>query len=359
LICAGEPSGERHAAAVVEALRARHAPLDAVGVGGAAMARAGVRLLARIDELSAMGLVEVVRTLPRHRRVLATLRRELRTGTYDLAILVDYPGFHLRVAAEATRAGVPVLYYVAPQMWAWGGWRLRALRSRVQRLAVILPFEESFFADRGIPATFVGHPALEHSFPARADARRHLGLDPERPLLALFPGSRRAERQRLDAVFRRAATLLQRDVPELAQVVADRDVADGAAPAGRVPAALALAAADVGLVKSGTTTLEAALAGLPMVVAYRMHPVTFAVARRAVHVPHVSLVNLVAARDVAPEFLQRRATPERLYRALRELLPADAAARRRQLDAFDDVRRRLGTPGASGRVADLALELAA
>lgn len=357
LISAGEPSGEQHAAAVIEALRARHHPLDAVGVGGTEMARAGVRLLARTEDLSAMGLVEVVRSVPRHGRLLARLCRELRSGAYDLVILVDYPGFHLRVAAEARRAGVPVLYYIAPQLWAWGAWRVSALRARVTRLAVVLPFEEAFFTRQGISTAFVGHPVLDRPLPDRAEARRMLGLDPEQPVLAVFPGSRGTERRRLEDLFRRTAGLLRHDMPELV-VVAARPGGVTTAPDG-VPAPLALAAADVGLVKSGTVTLEAALAGLPMVVAYRMHPLTFAVARWAVRVPHVSLVNLVAGREVAPEFLQRAASAERLRRALRALWPPDAPPRRRQLEAFDEIRQRLGPPGASGRVAELALELAA
>lgn len=334
------------------------------GVGGDAMRAAGARLIAHADRLSAMGLCEAAASLPRHLGLLRRLTHALRTGRYTLAVVVDYPGFHLRVARAAARCGVPVLYYIAPQLWAWGRWRLPLLRAHVRRLAVILPFEQPFFRSRGVPSTFVGHPLLDHEPPpARLRARRQVGMPPEAPLLALFPGRRAAERRRLWPAFRIAARLLRRDLPGLEVAVAAADPGADAAEEGirswaGEPAVLA-AAADAALCKSGTTTLEAALAGLPHVVAYRLHPVTYAVARGAVTVPHVGLVNLLAGRLVTPELLQAAATPERLARAVLPLLDRDGRPAREQREAFAAVRATLGTPGAGRRVAALALELAA
>lgn len=362
LVSAGEPSGDAHAAEVVAVLRAAGADVEAVG--GPRMAAAGARLVADITGLGAMGLAEAAATVPAHLRLLWRLAKRLHRGCYDLALLVDYPGFHLRLAGTAANAGVPVLYYIAPQLWAWGQWRVDALRARVRRLAVILPFEERFFVQHGIPATFVGHPLIDRPpAPERLRARSLVGVAPSAPLLALFPGSRPAEIRRLWPVFRDAARDLERAVGKLAVAVATT-------PGGRYPGAAEIvrwrgepavlqAAADAGLCKSGTTTLEAALAGLPMAIAYRMHPLTFALARRAVRVPHVGLVNLLAGRPVVPELLQRAATPEALGRTLLPLLDPESSEVRDQRHAFTAIREALGPPGAAQRVAQLALELAA
>ncbi len=362
LVSAGEPSGDAHAAGVVAHLAAAGAQVE--GVGGPRMAAAGARLVTGIDRLAAVGLAESLHTLPAHLRLLRDLRRRLDEGRYDAAVLVDYPGFHLRVAAAARRAGVPVLYYIAPQLWAWGAWRLPALRSRVRHLAVILPFEEPFFSARRIPATFVGHPLLDRPPPPeRTWARRLVGAPRQTPLLALFPGSRASEIGRLWPVFRAAARQLRHAIPELS-------VAVSAIPGQRHDgvdefirwegdSSVLLAAADAGLCKSGTTTLEAALAGMPLVVAYRMHPLTFQLARWAVGVRHVSLVNLLVESDVTPELLQGAATPDALARAVLPLLDRDGPQARAQRAAFAAIRTALGSPGAAERVARLARELAA
>jgi lipid-A-disaccharide synthase len=289
------------------------------------------------------------------------VRAAFRAKRYDLVILVDYPGYHLRAAAAAAAAGIPVLYYIAPQMWAWGAGRVRRLAS-VRRLAVILPFEEAFFRERNVPATFVGHPLKDRPAPpSRADARRALGLDPARPTLGLFPGSRAQEVARHWNVFRGAAARVAAARPDVQVVAAG---APGAAypDPGRIrvhvgdPLAV-FAAADAGICKSGTTTLEAAMADLPMVITYRLHPVSSFIAFRVLRVPWVGLVNLVAGYAVCPELLQRRATPERLADAVVPLLDSGDPATRRQREGLALVRERLGAPGAADRVAGIAAEL--
>lgn len=362
LVSAGEPSGDMHAASVVDALRARLPGTDLEGVGGPGLERSGVELLERVEHLSATGLFESAGRFPTHVRLLRDLRRRIAANRYDLVLLVDYPGFHLRLAKAASEARVPVLYYIAPQLWAWGRWRLPLLREHVRTLAVILPFEEPFFRDQGIPAVFVGHPLLDRSNSiSRTDARAQLGIDPAARVLALLPGSRSHEIDRHATLFMQAAREVSTAVRGVEFVVAS--------PPGQPIAALqgvrcgdgptVLAAADGALCKAGTGTLEAALAGVPMVVAHRMHPLTFAAARRLVAVPYVSLVNLLVGEGLVPELLQRRARPRAVAAALRTILDPENPAARRQLEGFATIRTRLGASGAAGRVASLAERLVA
>ena len=362
-VSAGEPSGDAHAAAVVTALRRRVPGATFEAFGGPGLEAAGATVLDRMERMSVVGFVEALWKLPPHFRLLGRVRAAFRAKRYDLVVLVDYPGYHLRAAAAAAAAGIPVLYYIAPQMWAWGAGRVRKLAA-VKRLAVILPFEEQFFRERGVPATFVGHPLRDRPpLPPRAEARSALGLDPRRPVLGLFPGSRRQEVVRLWPVFRDAAATVLAERPD-AQVVVAATPRGGGRYDG--PGAIRIhmgdpfavfAAADAALCKSGTTTLEAALADLPMVIAYRLNPVSFAIAIRLLRVPHVGLVNLIAGRGVAPEFLQAAATPQALAAAVLPLLDRESAAARRQREGLALVRDRLGPPGAADRVARLAVEL--
>jgi lipid-A-disaccharide synthase len=363
LVSAGEPSGDLHGAEVVSALRARWPSAEIDGIGGPRMAAAGATLLFPMERLSAMGAVEIIRRVPAHLELYRWLTADFRRRRWDLYLPIDYPGFHMRTARAAREASVPVLYYIPPQLWAWRPGRARRLAAAVDRLAVVLPFEPAFFAGVGLSATYVGHPLLDRSPPpSRAAARATLGISPGARVLALFPGSREQEVRSHWGTFLAVAEQLR---------VAGRcdDIVVAATPAGTYPAPGAarlhadartvLAAADACLAKSGTTTLEAALANVPMAVAYRMHPLTFAVARRVVTVRWVSLVNLVAEREVVPEFLQEAMTVPALTAVLGDLLTEDHPARRAQLAALADVRGRLGTPGASARVAAMAAELLA
>jgi lipid-A-disaccharide synthase len=364
LVTAGEPSGDLHGGRVISALRRRLPDADIDAVGGPHMAEAGATIRCSIDGLAAMGIVEIVDKLPAHIRLWRQLGAAFRARRYDLVILIDYPGFHLQMARAAKRHGIPVLWYIAPQLWAWRPGRARQLADAVDRLAVILPFEPEFFRRVGIEATYVGHPLLDRAEPTpRADARRALGLPLDARVLALFPGSRRGEIARLWEAYRDAALQLLARGSCTHVVVASTEWA-------RYPGAerfqlvtnrsgQLLAASDAALVKSGTTTLEAALAGVPMVVAYRLNPLSFTVARRLATVRWASLVNLIANRSVVPEFFQRDVNAGRLADALEPLLDADGDARRRQLDELTEVRRRLGSAGASERVAAIAAELLA
>jgi lipid-A-disaccharide synthase len=362
-VSAGEPSGDLHGAGVVEALRRRYPAAEIDAFGGPAMAAAGATVLFPMEKYSAMGFIEVIESLPAHLRLLRTLRDRFHRYPYDLVLLIDYPGFHLRLAASARQSGARVLYYIPPQLWAWRPGRARRLRGVVDRLAVILPFEADAFRELGLEAEFVGHPLVDHS-PGpghRAEARKALDLPAEARVLAIFPGSRTLEVKNHWPRFRETAQLMVREGR------CDR-VIMAATPAGTYPdpgvitihrddPMTVLSAADAVLAKSGTTTLQAALADTPMVVAYRTHPWTYQIARRLLRVQWISLVNLIAGHEVVPELAQHQVNVPRLAEALRPLLdPADPRTRA-QREGLKLVRARLGPPGAAGRVAGIAAEL--
>ncbi|MES2306458.1 MAG: lipid-A-disaccharide synthase [Gemmatimonadota bacterium] len=359
LVLAGEPSGDLHGGRVVTALRERFPDATIDAVGGPRMAAAGATIRRSIEGLSAMGLVEILDKFPAHIQLLRSLRRDFANRRYDLVIPIDYPGFHLRVAESAKREGIKVLWYIAPQIWAWRPQRAERFSHAVDRLAVILPFESSFFGRVGISTDYVGHPLVDgEQLPSREASRAALGIPAGARVLALFPGSRHGEIRRLWPAYRDAARRVLAAGGCSHVLVAA--TADGSYPdAGEFTLVAdrgeqVLAAADAVLAKSGTTTLEAALADVPMVVAYRLNPITFVLLRRLITVRWASLVNLVAEQEVVPELIQGAATPEALARAVLPLLDPAGDAARTQRRGLAEVRRRLGGPGASERLAALA-----
>lgn len=361
-VSAGEPSGDLHGAGVVEALRRRYPDAQIDAFGGPAMAAAGATVLFPMEEYSAMGFIEVIESLPAHLRLLRTLRDRFRRDPYHLVLLIDYPGFHLRLAASARESGARVLYYIPPQLWAWRPGRARRLRG-VDRLAVILPFEEAAFRQLDLKAEFVGHPLVDHS-PGpghRARARQALGLPVEARVLAIFPGSRRLEVRNHWPRFREAAVQMLREGRCERILLAATSVGDYADPGPvtihRDDPMTVLSAADAVLAKSGTTTLQAALTDTPMVVAYRTHPWTYQIARRLLRVQWISLVNLIAGKEVVPELAQHEVTVPRLAEEIRPLLDPAHPRTRAQREGLALVRQRLGPPGAAGRVADIAAQL--
>ncbi|HET9776309.1 MAG TPA: lipid-A-disaccharide synthase [Gemmatimonadaceae bacterium] len=364
LFVAGEASGDLHAAGVASALRRIRPDLDLAAVGGPRLAEQGVELIHRDHQLGVMGFLEVLKHVPRHFLLLRTIRRMLERGEVALVILIDYPGFNMMVAQAAKSAGVPVLYYVTPQVWAWGAGRLPKLARLVTKAAVILPFEEALLRGHGIDATFVGHPMLDRAvnMPSRVEAREALGLAQNDKVLALFPGSRQQEIDRHIDDFVATAKELQKRVRGLKVLVSVAPTV--ALDSGRCPFRLVhsaslsvLRAADAGLCKSGTTTLEASIADCPLIVAYRTGRISFELARRLVKVANIGLVNVVAGREVAREFIQDAIEPEAMADALEKLI-ADTPERRAVLAGLAEVRARLGTPGAADRVAGMASALA-
>lgn len=359
MILAGEASGDAHGARVALEIRRRWPNAEMIGLGGARMAEAGVQLLGGLRELSVMGFAEVVRRLGFFRGLEQRLKTLLKEGSFDIVLPVDYPGFNMRIARHAAERGVPVLYYIGPQVWAWKARRARRLARIASGIALILPFEPELYRAHGGRAEFVGHPLLEE--PARGDPQAladALGLNPAATVLALFPGSREQELQRHARPFTDIALELQRRIPGLEVVVSRVPFLPSSAyhslpfPSTEdAPSLRTLATA--GLVKSGTSTLEAALAGMPFAVAYITHPLTYFLARRLVRVPFVALANLVAGRCVAPEFIQQDVAPGAVADALEPLLDRSSPVRRTARAGLAEVRGALGSAGAANRVVDM------
>ena len=344
-LLAGEASGDVLGARLMAAIRAQQPGAGFAGVGGPRMAERGLASLYPLADLAVMGIIEILPRLRLLRRRLAETVADIERRKPDVVVTIDSPGFTHRVLKAVGRLGIPRVHYVAPQVWAWREHRVRHYPGLWDALLCLLPFEPAWFAQHGLAATFVGHPVLE-SGAGSGDAdrfRRAHGLAPEQPVLVLMPGSRRSEAPRRLPVFSQTLERLARDAPSLqpvlpvSAVVADtvRQAAKGWPAQPIIVTELAdkhdaYAAAGVALTKSGTSTLELALAGVPMAVTYRVNPLSAALARRMIRVPHVAMVNLLAGREVVPELLQQDCTPEILSRTVLELLrdPAAAAAQR-------------------------------
>jgi lipid-A-disaccharide synthase len=365
LFVAGETSGDTNAAGVARELKAAGADYDLIGVGGEQMQRAGVQLMEHVGQLAVMGFVGILTQIPKHWLLLNDIRARLQSRRVALVILVDYGGFNLHVAAAAKAASVPVLYYITPQVWATRAGRIRNLAATVTKAAVIFKFEEELLTKSGVDAVFVGHPMLDRAaeMPSRIDARASLGIVADRRLLVLFPGSRAQEIERHMAPFVETARRLQAADPQLDVLVSGApkvtiDPARCPYPIVRSSSWTLLRAADAAFCKSGTTTLEAAVAGCPFVIGYRTGALDYAIVSRIIRVADIGMVNLVAGRRVVPEFVQDDLDPATIVPVLRDLLDPSSARRTDMIAALADVRSRLGTPGASKRVATLALEMA-
>lgn len=369
MLSAGEASGDLHGAALCRALSELAPGLRLFGMGGPRMAAAGMELLADVTGAATIGTNEVIGRLPRIIRAYRKLAAAVRARRPRVLVLVDFPEFNLRLAAVARRAGVSVVYFIPPQIWAWRAGRIRRIRERVSLVLSIFPFETAIYRTAGVPVEFVGHPVLDAlgGAPPREAARREIGVGEERVLVGLLPGSRQHEVEQMTPLLRRAAALLARSRPDLTFAV-------GLAPAvdrGSVMRLLAedppvtvmsdrtyalMRAADLLLVTSGTATLEAALLGTPMVVCYRASPLTVLTGRLLSRVPWISLVNLVLGRTVVPE-LWRTVTPPAVAReALRMLDTPGALAAQRE--AFAELAGQLGAPGVARRAARLILSTA-
>lgn len=368
LIIAGEASGDMHGAGVVRELKHLNPSIDLFGVGGDKMQSAGMELIYHVRELSVMGFLEVVQHLPVIRSVERTLRALLSARRPDLVLLIDYPGFNLRFAASAHQAGVPVYYYISPQVWAWHPGRVKKIKKVVDRMFVVFPFEEKLYRDAGIPVEFVGHPLLEQMATPqpKEDFCRRWGFAPDRPIVGLFPGSRKQELERIFPAMLGAAEILTRSHGAqigigAASALASDFVAsflDNGTPGKMLHNAThdLMANADVALVTSGTATLETAILQTPMVVVYRTSWLTYLLGRMLVRIDNIGLVNIVAGKQLVPEFIQHHATPSRLASSAARYLDDSmlAATVRKSLGV---VKNRLGSPGASRRVAEAIVAL--
>lgn len=334
---AGEASGDLLAAPVIAALRERLPGAQCAGIAGDRMIEAGAAAWWHVRELSVRGYAEVIRELPRLLQMRAALRERLLAGRPAVMVGVDSPDFNLRLEMQLRAAGVPTVHYVSPSIWAWRPKRIEKVRRAADRVLLVFPFEQQIYDEAGIPATYVGHP-LASIIPAQPDARAaraRLGLGGEEPLVALLPGSRRAEVEHIGPAFVEAAALMLRREPRLRFVLPVAEprlrpllapaLAEAGAAAGRITlfegrSHDCLEAADAALVASGTATLETALFGRPMVIAYRMPAASYWIMRQMGSVSFVGLPNILAGEALVPELIQHEATPAKLAGALLELL---------------------------------------
>jgi len=357
-VVAGEASGDLHASQVIKELKVLDPSLQLFGIGGDLLAAEGMNVLHHVREMAAVGLIEVIRQLPMFRRVFNEMIERIKLEKPAAVLLVDYPDFNLRLAKQCRAMGIPVIYYISPQVWAWRRRRIFEIARYVDQMVVIFPFEEQLYVSHGVPVTYVGHPLVEQLEPLRRVSRTL--TEPFR--IALLPGSRKSEIRSLlppmlDAIVRirkqrsidpfiiLAPTLDRGEAERILQAhgsdvrIVDSDQRNE------------LASADLSISSSGTATLESAVLGIPVVVVYKLNPITHALARYMVRLPHFSLVNIVAGKEVVPELLQANVNGDRIAaETLRLLEPSVHERVRRELDI---VRRRLGEKGASRRAAEV------
>ena len=367
MVIAGEASGDLHASHLVRAIGTRAPDIEFVGIGGARMKEAGVELIYDNRELAVTGFTEVlskVRTIWQAYREVKTTLQRLRP---DLLILLDFPDFNFMVGKAAKKMGIPVVYYISPQVWAWRQGRIAVIRKMVKKILVILPFEASLYGDKGV---FVGHPLLdeiEETGPPE-EIRKRYGVETASRVVALLPGSRRNEVVQLLPVMVKAAELIEKRFPgtafliPVAPTIGAEDIAAEIAksPVPLIPvqekAYDTLRIADFAVVASGTATLETAIMGTPMVILYRVSPFTFFLAKRLVKVPHIGLINMVAGERIVPELLQNDVTPEAVAAEAVKILENRKYARR-VTEQLKEASDRLGRPGASQRAAEIVVNL--
>jgi lipid-A-disaccharide synthase len=367
-ILAGEASGDQHGAKLVSAMQKKYPALFFCGMGGDALRQAGVRIVMEASELTVVGITEVFAKIPSILKGMAKIKKLLKSLKPDLLILIDFPDFNLHIAALAKKLDIPVLYYISPQIWAWRQGRVKRIGKLVDHMAVILPFEQRFYKEHNVPVTFVGHPLMDTNLPA---ADPVLNADPnDGTVIGLVPGSRDNEIIRHLPVMLDTAELLKERLKQVTFIISqapsvERERIQGVLDGHRLRAEIEVVSgavekvferSDMIVAASGTVTLQAAIHGTPMVIIYKVSPVSFWLGRALVRVPNIGLVNLVAGEQLVPELVQDEACAENIASALEYLLnDADRLNHlRQQLFALRNV---LGGGGASERVADLALEM--
>jgi lipid-A-disaccharide synthase len=368
LIVAGETSGDLHGASLMRAMHEDDRSIEFRGIGGTRMIEAGLDPIRHVRDMNFMGFIEVVRHLPFILRTFRDIRRLITFWKPDIAILIDYPGFNLKLAPELKHAGIPVMYYISPQLWAWHRDRVKLVKKYIDRMVVLFAFERDFYREYSIEADFVGHPLIDLAKPQenRAAFRKRLGISDGIPLVGLLPGSRNQEIDRIIPMMTGAVSLLDRPdrpvaavlgcAPEIEDSRFDRHIRGTRIHPLRGSTYDLMAHADVLVVTSGTATLESAILGAPMVIVYKTSPLTFMLGKMLVHVDHIGMINIVAGSRIVPELWQDAVTPAGIAREVDAFLddPARLSATR---SALGIVRDKLGPPGAAGRAAAVAYEL--
>jgi len=368
-IVAGEASGDFHGSNLVRALKRIQPESRFSGVGGPGMSKAGVNILVSSSDIAVVGLTEVIKKIPKILNALKTVKREIRERRPSLVVLIDFPDFNLNVAKYAKRSGIPVLYFISPQVWAWRKGRVRTIAGRVDEMAVVLPFESAFYEECGVPVSYVGHPLLDICPPVenRTEAARSLGLGTEGPVIGMLPGSRTEEIKNMMPAMTGAARLLVERYPSARFVLPLAATVEVEFIKKFIPNELSieiqrenlykyLNACDAAMVASGTATLEAALMETPMVIVYKVSGLSYRVGRLVIKSPYIGLANLVAGGGYFAELIQHELTPVRVYTEIVSMLE-EPSVRSRVRKGLSRVRLRLGESGALDRTAALAASM--
>lgn len=378
MIISGESSGELYGALLAKALKSKWPDVHIIGIGGERMSEAGVELVSRISD--AFGIIEAVASLGKLKKAFNNAVEALKKFRPDVLVLIDYPDFNLKVAKKAKALGIKVLYYVSPQVWAWRKGRVPRIASLVNRMAVLLPFEEKIYKDAGLECDFVGHPILEEIQDVlangnKAEFKTALGLDPDKPLLSLLPGSRPHELNKLLPLMIEVVKQFRND-PEILEGNKEYQFCMPLAPntdeqkyygfletlkkegvaIKKGESVKVLAASDMAVVASGTATLQTAFLEVPMVVVYKMSPLEFQIGKRIIDVKHISLANILAGKDVVVELLQERANPGETLKELKKII-FDMEYRENMINQFRKIKGPFIGKKASQRVADIILEM--
>lgn len=373
MIVAGEASGDIYGAGLVNAVHRLNPEISFLGIGGERMRESGVKTLVDVADMAVVGLVEVLKQFKVIASAFTLLKKILLHNPPKLLVLIDYPGFNLRLAKVAKKAGVPVLYYISPQIWAWRQGRVYKIKKLVDHMAVTLPFELPFYQRAGVPASFVGHPMAGRVVvdKTRQQAAISFELDPSRQIVGLFPGSRKSEISRLLPTILESANLLLQSFPKLqfvlplASTLTKIDLAPYLAAYSDLPLKITrerihdlIRACDAVISVSGTVTLEVALVGTPLLIIYKLSPITFQLAKRLVKVDHIGLCNIVAGETVAKELIQDDASPSNIAAEIGKLL-TDHGYNLQCRQSLELVTKRLGGCGTDERMAELTLQLLA
>lgn len=370
MIVAGEASGDLHGASLVQEMLKTDPALNFYGIGGSKLEKMGVKLFANTSTMAVMGLTEVVSKLGSILKIMGMMKKSLDEYRPDLVILIDYPDFNLRLAKAAKKKGIKVFYYISPQVWAWRKNRINQIKKFVDKMAVILPFEVDTYATKGFTVNYVGHPLLDLVKPhySKQDSRKKISIAENKTTIALLPGSRLSEVTKLLPEMLRAAEILAQKIPDvqfvlpLADTLEEKNISDisKSSPVKiKVIAGLTydvISSADLAIVASGTATLETALLGVPMIIVYKVSPLSYLVGRLIINVKNIGLVNIIANKTIVPELIQKDANGEPIATVALAILTNEG----RKLEIIRElaaIRAKLGSPGAARRAAQLALDM--
>lgn len=368
MIVAGEASGDLHGAYLIKAMKEKQkAPLFFYGIGGDKMAKEGMQLVANAADMAVMGLTEVISRLWFIRKIMNELKKSLKNERPDLVILIDYPGFNLALAREARKRGIAVFYYISPKVWAWRSGRINTIKKVVNHIALIFPFEEELYRKAGVKGTFVGHPLLDEIEikETQEEIKKEMNLWEAEQVVALLPGSRRSEIQKLLPEMIRAAAMLRVHFPGMhfvlpvAHTLSEGEIQDSVASSAVPIQVMAgktyeiISVSDAVIVASGTATLETALFAKPMVIVYKTSPLTYFLGKHVVKTKHIGLPNIIAQKTIVPELIQKDFSGERIAHEITQIL-TDQTLKDKMIQDLTAIKKSLGKPGASKRTAALA-----